>query len=284
MIEIKSIASLLKTGLNTIATAYFATNTTAQKVSFEVYATEGDYKRATLDRRTVVPTINAVLISMPGAITPLQGLNNFFMSLDLTLISPVANKDDVANILMEYMKSTAGATGTLDTYAYVINFSILDIEEAGQRPGIGHSVPMHTMVYFQFILNGVLSNNCVITINGETMIPLDYSIARVRIPETNNIANDKEMRAAVSGQGFQLNLNIPYLKTTVTSELIRDILGGVPLLGGGDLGKSYTVGYTDEVYSISRTMVLKDATVSFQAGKVGVISLSFLLADTEVYV
>lgn len=284
MIDIKSIATLLKTGLNTIATAYFTSNTTAQKVSFEVYASEGDYKRATLDRRTVVPTINAILVSMPGAITPLQGLNNFFMSLDLTLISPIANKDDVANIFLEYMKATAGATGTLDSYAYVMNFTILDVEEAGQRPGIGHSVPMHTMVYFQFILNGVLSNNCQIEINSEEMIALDYSIARVRIPDTSNIGNDKEMRSATTQQGLQININIPYLKTNVTKELIRDILGGVGLVGGGDIGKTYTVGYTDDNYSISRTMILKDGTVSFQAGKVGVISLSFLLADTEVYV
>lgn len=284
MIEIKSIADLLKTGLNTIATAYFADNTTAQKVSFEVYASEGDYTRATLNRRTVVPTINAILISMPGAITPLQGLNNFFMSLDFTLICPVANKDDVANILTEYMNVSAGATGTLDTYAYVMNFTILDIAEAGQRPGIGHSVPMHTTVYFQFILNGVLSNNCQIAINGENMIALDYSIARVKIPDTSNIGNDKEMRSAITQQGFQININVPYLKTNVTKELIRDILGGVGLIGGGDIGKTYTVGYTDEVYSISRTMVLKDGTVSYQAGKVGVISLSFVLADTEVYV
>lgn len=268
MITVEQMASVIATRINSLTADY----------TFNVMGTEGEYSRS-----TTVPKINAVAVELPSQIAPVQGFNAYYCTLDVRMPVKTQYQAGVNAILHDAVNSFRGVVSQMTdagnmTYACVTNCSM---PSAGgvEITGLGETVTFSFSVYFQFVESGVLSNNCVYKLNGYTLTEIDGATARVRIEQADNVINSQEIQSIIGQQLLQHNFTIPYLNNDLCKQLVNDIMQG-------NLDKTYTLEYSDGITYLSAAplsiqVVLKNGTMSRQAGKVVTLQLQFVIANSS---
>lgn len=271
MITIKQLKDLLQSSLNALADDFV----------FIINANCGKYEVAKqTGRKLPKPVVNCILRPLQSTVVPVMQLGNFYTQLQFDLLVPEKLIDSVQSVLMQFIESNAGAAGVYGEYAYVINMNLPDLGVADISLHVGASVQITTSVYYQFIKNGVLSNNCKLKLDGEELLTLDSATARARINQTDNTENSEEMQTVITQQGLQFNLTLPYLMRPKLEQLVKEI-------HLGKLGDVHTLEYDDGLIKSGANnpvwlVTLKDGSVSYQAGKVPTITASFLLAREDL--
>lgn len=263
MITIKDIAEAFETGLNDLA----------DEVQFAIFPNAGEYAESVkVTRFQPKPQINGVLRPIISQVVPIQGLENYLFNVALEMVIPVQYVEVAQNIIYAYIKANAGSTGTLGGYGYVFNMLLPEISNQAIRPNAGDSVALTATLYYQFILDGKLSNQCTLTIDGETVLYTMCEVNRTRIPDTANIANDTEMKTKIFQQGLMIKCVLPYREKTKVIALASDIINPVVLTN------NYTVAYSDGSVSASKTMVMTDGSIILEQGKVAGLNITFTTA------
>jgi|AGTN01.1.fsa_nt_gi hypothetical protein len=267
MITVEALKTLLESGLNELA------NEMDAGFNFVFFANMGDYRAAVqMGRKLPKPIVDGILSSLQSTVVPVKSLNNFYIQLKLDILVPERLIGAAQSVLNAYIEANAGGAGIIGEFAYIFNMNIPDVGTADIFPNVGEAVPISTTVFYQFIKDGVLSNNCHFSLDNEDVLFLDASISRSRINQTDNVENSEEMASLIPQQGLQFNATIPFLNKGNIKALVEEV-------NSGALGGTHSLEYSDGVTtSRSWTVTLKDGSISYQAGKVPTITASFLIA------
>jgi hypothetical protein len=256
-----------------------ALNASTAKYRFNIIPLVGDFKtafdaRAEQLRELSVPVINGVLLPIPSPITPIKDLGNFNRIFQLSFIVKKRQAQAAAAILNTYIEDNIGNAADFGGYAGIMNFDNLSVGSVSQESPIGTGLPLMTMVYYQFIKGGMISNVCKVFIDGVKTQYLNCSVGKTRILETNAYDGHKNMKSAITQQGVSFEITLPYVKNDLTKKLLGDLLDG-------GLNEIYTVIY-DDGFIAPRTfeMLASSANEGLVPGKIPGISVVFMEADT----
>lgn len=244
-------------------------------------------------KSSTTPIVNAIFIPQPSSITPLRGLNSYYATNTLRLACPLKYKDDIDMLLQATVEALRGAISTEvdadgSAFSCVTNCGSYSASEVSIQPIVGECVIFEMSVFFQLVEGGIISNFALFKLEtasgGETpwIVDLDSSVTRARIAQTDNVIGKQEMQSAIGQQGLTFSLNMPYLVGEPYETLMRDLLEG-------GLHTVYKLSYTDANIDFTQEqpkqwfVVLSEATVSRQAGKVIVLTAKFLIANETVY-
>lgn len=267
MVEIKDIATILETGLNALT----------QEVAFKVFASEGEYSEAVKSGRyNPVQQIPVVLRPIVSQVTPIEGLRNYFYQLVVETVVSTTYSEEVMRVLGLYIEGNVGKTGTLENYSYLFNMTLPEVGEKAQRPNVGDSVLISTTAYYQFISYGKIGNQSAITLDGESIMILSGGWARTKILDTANYNNTIGMRSDATAQSVGIKLVIPYRETTAIIALVNEIINEQSLT------TTHTLSYSDGDVSTTSplTVIMADAELGWEAGKISTVSISFVRART----
>lgn len=270
MVNIKDLARLLEIGLNNKAKEL------GSNLAFSIESNMNRYKKTELKDTTIY----GVQTLAPGSITPLAGVDNYLINTQLGMIVSISQANEVKGILNSYIEENVGEITQIDDYIAVVSFDLLSEGGYDIRANIGESITLSTNIYYQFIRNGVLSNECKLRINGELMPVLKMALPRVMTVQTDQVLGESELQSAVGQQGLTISLDVPYKKIPIITKIMNDtVLGG--------LNNVYKLEYTDGVVNGGEPVVwyclIKDSAPSYQAGKVPCLSLTFLIANSGSY-
>lgn len=186
------------------------------------------------------PIISGTLVASGGSVLPIPDYDNYDIMANLSLICPEPFANDIFNILSEYIQDNKGTAFQLDDYAAVINFDTPTAGNLAMRAGAGTSVEIQTLVYYQFIANGLISNSAVIQIDGEKIVYLEASLGNKSTLYPANVGNNEFSKATRTEQQIGIRFVMPYRNTAKTVEIVRDLLNGA-------LDKTYTLTYYDGI-------------------------------------
>lgn len=276
MVQLSEIAQLIENGLND--------PTLQSKYQFVIAANNGDVKVARQTSQTTLPKhiINGVVVPMSEVITPLKGLDMFNMSVGVRVIVQRNKANEILDIIQSFIYKNVGGEVTIGDYAAITRFDMPYMTGIEKTGTLGEAVTIYTTGTFLFIKDGVLDNQCNFYIDGEKMLVLSASLPREKILQTDAIEQEQEMTSVVNQQGLQFNLEIPYKKTPVTQQIMREILTG-------KIGAFHTLTYDDGIITDdngnapSWTVVLKSGCPNFELATVPSISLTFMLGGSAVY-
>jgi len=270
MITNTKIASIVETRLNAVAT------TLALDIKFKIFAYAEDYYR---DKTTNY--VNGLIMELPSSVVPINGMNAYYANYSLKIPTKWENRDDVGMILTESISSFRGVSSveTDDNgvaFSCVSNCSMPANEGAQIQATVGKSINFEMSLYFQLIEGGVLSNSCVWKLDGTQLLKIDGATTRAKILQTDNIANDLEMKSYVSQQGLQFNFNSPYLSDALHKSLVQDIMNG-------GFQENYILTYYDNVTYLEASpksweVVLKTGSINEQTGTIVMLALEFVLS------
>jgi hypothetical protein len=270
MINTSTLASLIQTWLNDYATDFV----------FQIYPNEGQYLAAVQSNQRQLPTekVYGVLSDLPTDITPLTNLGLYTYTQELEVLAPVergANAnvnhiDKVVNVLRSFLQGKSGQSGTItdsesNVFAYVLSLSNISVgvENTGS---FGTAIPVTLSVSWQFIKNGVLANNCTLTIDGELALCTSHTIEWTSVPQIDNVENSTYLKGYNSAQAITVSFVIPYLNTPLCKKLVNQIWDG-------DLSTTYTVKYSDGIVADkTKTMIALGIKQSGQPGLIEAIS------------
>lgn len=250
--------------------------------------------------------INAIFIAQPSVVIPLEKLNSYTTTNILRIAVKTIVEDDKAemdlllNTLVGGTSTNSGLRGVPATltdadntaYSCVTNCNMASSGDAQILPTIGECVIFEMMIYFFIVEGGFLSNGtyfklqCRSTDALEQIVDLESSWARVRITDTVNVQNITEMQSVVGQQGMTVTINMPYLSGDAYKRLANDIIKG-------DLDVVYKMQYFDsnlesDVNNVSVPVdtwyvVLKEGSITRQAGKIIALNAVFVIARSDVY-
>lgn len=276
MVQISEIAKLIENGLNDPSLQ--------SKYQFSIAATNGDVKVAKQTSQTALPKpiINGVVVPMSDVLTPLKGLDMFNMSVGLRVVVQRNKANTVVDIIRSYVYKNVGGEVNIGDYAAIARFDMPYMTGIEKTGTLGEAVTIYTTGNFLFIKDGVLDNQCNFYIDGEKMLVLSASLPREKILQTDAIEQEQEMTSVANQQGLQFNLEIPYKKTPVTQQLMREILFG-------RLGAFHTFTYDDGIITDdngnapSWTVILKSGCPNYELATVPSITLTFMIGGSAVY-
>lgn len=255
--------------------------------SLNVTPNAGEFVKSTTE-----PIINAIFIAMPSIIVPLKGLNSYYATNTMRIACPLRFKDDLDQLLQMSISGIRGeitdetdSEGTV--YSCVTNCGMPSVSEVSIQPQIGECVIFDMTIFFQFVEGGIISNSTYYglqTAGGQVdwFVDLDSITTRARIAQTDNIKSQDEMQSVIGQQGLTFSLNVPYLTGEPYETLMKDTLGGglhkVYKLSYVDANADYTAESPKEWF-----VVLTEASIARQAGKIITLSCKFLIANTAAY-
>lgn len=270
-VSISALAQMLEDGLNAISTQ--------ENFVFNIIANAGDFKESEKpnQRQEARKIINGVLTPQPSAIIPVAGLNNYYMQMTFSMPVPKDYVERVSAVVNTYIKSQVGALVSVEGYAGVCNFDMLTLEGLTMLPTIGTGSVLYTNVYYQFIENGVLSNECIFVIDGQSLLITEWAVGRTKVPQTDNVTNSETMLSLMVGQGLQVSLTVPYINQPIYKLLFEEMWNGA-------LNTAHKITYYDGIIStmdkpLTKNMALVTATNVGEAGKIPMLQFAF----TEVY-
>lgn len=268
MIELKIIANHLEDDLNAIMVG--------SVTKFVIHDNWGNYEK--LQKKLLVKdyTCYGVLLPSSSNITPVDGLDAFYLNYVVRMTCKVEVIDSVISVINAYIAANVGVSGVLDKYTYVVNFDVPEIISRDVVGNIGDSAEIMFSMSYQFIKGGKLSNMTVLSINGASMTLLSTSLTRSRIGETENLlSNTVEMQTVITQQGLTISMTVPYLNNDVVEQLARDIAGGA-------LDTTYMLSYKDGNIDKTWRVVLKDGDISVEPQKIQLIAVSFLITREDL--
>lgn len=272
MITTKQTAKIIESKLNALVEA------TDKPFRFFIHSNEGEYSAAIKGSQRELPVqrINGILLETMSTPVPLQGLNSVIKQETLQIIVPIdfgalregvqsGGIDYVMSLLTAFVQDTVGLAGTETddrgaSFSYVLGISTPLVGMESYYGELGKAVPVTLSVAWQFIENGVLSNNAIFKLNGTPVVLMDGSIVRTRVGDTNNVDGQKEMTTRITQQGLTIKIVVPYKRGDVSETLMRDMLMG-------ELPTVYAFEYDDGVITYSNRMAAREITSSHNAGK-----------------
>lgn len=290
MITEKQLAEIINDKLNDAAKA------TGAEFEFKVFPNLGDYQASIGGTRKTLPKplVNATLISTSSQIVPLQNVKSYTVTHMLNILAPVDREKPEEGIgaVMEpvryFVEQNAGLTKSLkdddgNVCAFVFAPQFPNVGQLMNGIGVWY-VPVTLFLIWQFIENGVVSNEIGITIDGQSAVLLNGGSARTRITETNSLENDEEMTTIISQQGLTLKVTTPYIKTkgSVSRKLVNDAWNGA-------LGTFYNVTYRDgtddddTAVTKSVKMVATEISENWASGTVVSVTATLVPADNTAY-
>lgn len=245
------------------------------------------------------PIINAIFIAMPSTIVPLKGLNSYYSTNTMRIACPLKYKDDLDQLLqfaISGIDGLNGIRGAISTetdsegiaYSCVTNCGMPAVSEVSIQPQVGECVVFEMTIFFQFVEGGIISNSTYfgIKLAHESdyyyIVDLDSNIAKARIAQTDNILNAVDMKSVIGQQGLTFSITFPYLTGLPYSRLMSDALGG-------GLSSVYKLAYIDDNLGYTKEnpkewyVVLSEASINRQAGKIITMVCKFLVANEYVY-
>lgn len=267
MITIQDIAKNIESKLQAVVTE----DMTIAPYTFKIEPISGDISG---DRKIIHGTI----VPYPGNIVPVEGLNSFYLTYRVVLTPYAELKEDIFQYVSSYIESTNGQTNSLQEYAYIMSFSAPEAGATTMVEKVGRVTPISFMVYYQFIKNGVLSNDCKWKLNDTVLKMLDGSAARASVLSKDTLCNNNRQESALLVTGHAFQFNLPYLKEGIYAQLVEDILSRSKT--------TYTLEYEDSNLpskKLTWLVVLESGQINYQAGKVPFISCVFTLARTDIY-
>ncbi len=253
-------------------------NELSDKVQFNIGVQVGKYAYQPLRdniREKEFPIISGTLVAQPTGMTAIKDFENYDVMALLTFTVPKSYIDEVYSTVIEYITENKGNAFTLDDYAVVSNFDFPSVSDLSIRPGAGSSVEIQFFCYYTLIKDGVISNSCVIKIDGEEMTYLSGSIGVAAELEAGNVKNGDYAKNTKTMQSLALFFDIPYRNTEKTVEIVKDVLSG-------SLDKTYAFQYYDGVaytkeYPFETTITTKDINISFEPKKIPRITVTATL-------
>lgn len=282
MITVSQQAKIIQDRINEIAGSI--------GLSFSLFITPsaGEFVKS-----STTPIINAIFLPQPSSIVPLRGLNSYYATNTLRIACPLKYKDDLDMLLQTAVGALRGAISTETdadgtAFSCVTNCGSYSVSEVSIQPIVGECVIFEMLVFFQLVEGGIISNFALFKLEDASsvetpwIVDLDSAITRARIAQTDNVVGETEMQSAIGQQGLTFSLNMPYLVGEPYETLMRDLLEG-------GLHKVYRLSYADANLEFTQEqpkqwfVVLSEATVSRQAGKIMMLTAKFLIANETVY-
>lgn len=267
MLDLQTIAENIEESLNALG-----------DFTFKIYANAGEYQSEHNEyARRFDNTIYGILAAVAGStIVPVKGLNSYSTALELQLAANFNIKDDLYDLLTLYVQQHTGASSIISDYAAVVSFDIPTVGQIEQNTPMGRCLPISLPIYYQFIQNGVLSNDVEVRLNDEELMVLSSAFIRGRTASTNWLMGKEEMQSAIGQQGLMINVVLAYSKGGIVEQLASDIISG-------KLVQTYTMTYNDGNVSKSWQVLLQDGSINTEAQKVASVSVSFLIAREDIY-
>lgn len=236
MIDYSELALQIENGLNALTNDF----------NFSISAQIGDFKYQPKQgkiRQNNAPIVNGVMVIEPSDISPIKGFDSYEITSSIVLVVYKHYADEIYNIVLRYVTENKGNAFELtddngNTFACVVNFDMPTMNNLGQKPGVGNSVDIQVFAYYQLISDGVISNSCIIEIDGEKMLYLSAGIGNASEMYPANVGNDEFSLSTKTLQALSIAVKIPYRNTPKTVELVRDIMTGT-------LNKKYMLTYYD---------------------------------------
>lgn len=265
MIDYSELARMIQDGLQSLTNDF----------TFAISAQVGDFRYQPKQGKIRVknkPIINGVMVIEPSDISPIKGFDSYEVVSSLVLTVYKEYASEIYDLLLGYVTENKGTAFELGDFACVVNFDMPTINNLGQKPGVGNSVDIQVFAYYQLISDGVISNSCIIEIDGEKMLYLSAGIGNASQLYPANIGNTEFSLSTKTLQALSLAVKIPYRNTPKTVELVRDIMAGA-------LDKSYTLTYydglaftEDEPFTVQITT--QNMNISLQPQKIPAIDIT----------
>lgn len=282
MINYKQLTEYIQDGIQAAVTPTGGTAPYNITVNTQV----GEYKYQPVQGK--IRTQNAIevtgnLLFRPSDTVPIHGLSMYTLTSHLEFVVPVQIAQDLCTSLQKYIDETVGtATAFTDTdgnkYAATLGFDTPVMSSRQIYPGVGNGVLLSCFIYFQLIKDGVISNQCVITIDGEPMLYLSAGIANTSQAFPANVGNNEYATSTKTMQTLALSIKIPYINTNIVKTLMREVFDG-------SLSATHTLTYSDGVAYLSTapytaTINTSNMNISLAPNTVPSIDISVALATT----
>lgn len=289
MIELKKITDLIENGLNAISTDR----------EFVIFPNLGELKKDYKEDNSnkVNRYINGDASVVASNIVPVRNLQVYTQTIRVEMVLPYERlgKDENGNFI-----EVLNITRLLNQYISSVNTVPISINENGktieitpqysgvsvgtieQMSPFGNILPIYLDGVFTFVESGVNTNNISLLVNGENMYFDRYSSSRVRVVETNMIANEKSTKSLAQSNGLSLTIEMPLLTSEQAQKIEED-------LWNGTMNKAYCIerlkgtatGNTNGAY----IMILGEAQETGSVGQNIGYKVSFVegKADNLVY-
>lgn len=277
---ISQIAKIIEDGLNALTTNY----------EFVIQYTVGDFQvpKPSTPRSKNLPIINGILTQVPGDIDAVANLKSYRLSAILTLVPNIAQAETCRACLEKIAVDMTGGAVSLTSedgtsyagIAYIGTPNVGGIVQGGED---GREVPITTTVVYQLIAQGVVSSDVHFKLDGEELLAIQSAVGRANLLQSDAVANYEEMLSTDNSSACNFTFLLPYRKTPVIARIVDEIMrhqfGTVHILEYVDDYLSSTI---DNAY-YGYAVILKDGSLNVEAGKVVSISVTFSIANENVY-
>lgn len=260
-----------------------ALNSLQTNYNFQIATQVGSYLYQPLKGRVYqanLPIISGVLVTEPSNLVPINQYNNYEVTCNLSIIVPKPYSKDIYELVTQYVLTNKGTSFTLDNYTVTVNFDMPTMGSLAIRAGAGDSLEIQAFVYYRLVSDGVISNDCIISIDGEEMIYFWAGVVNNVSLVTSNVNNNEFGTSYPESQVLAFSVKLPYRNTPKTIELVQEIFNK-------ELTATHTLSYYDglaftEESPYTALFTAQNMQLNLEPQKIPVINITILLADTRL--
>lgn len=211
---------------------------------FRIYADVGDFQKSYKEYNSnqVTRYINGILEALAPSILPIRNLQaltqTFRVSfvLDMAILNKDANGnyievEQIRDVLERYIADNNGISFVVsddngESFEFTPAFNGVITGTASQLSPLGQVLPIYLDVSYTIIENGVNTNTVQFILNGENLFFESYSVSRVRMCETNMVANEPSSKTLAQSNGISITLKKPLLQSKMSQDIENDLYAG----------------------------------------------------------
>ena len=189
LVSLYTIAQDIETNLNDLVTTLLSSQDITEELVFRVYDDYEEYVKA-----------NDVNVILNGNIDPNQVHQLYVQTYVLQILGYRETEDDLKTVLNQYATNNAGAITKLDNWDIVKDFSQTPLfTQITTHKGYDRIIGQVAFNY-TFVIDGVLSNDCSLSVDGVEMPVLNFASERTKLNNTKNHNFRKSFSSLKKGQ------------------------------------------------------------------------------------